>query len=248
MTQVAANLLNNAARYTDPEGTISLTSLVDGNEAVIRVGDNGYGIPSASMEKLFALFTQVSEHRAKTGGGGLGIGLALCRRLMEMHGGSITAASDGLGHGAEFEARLPLDRAARTSSRERPTGESRSRPCHILVVEDNPDAADSLASLLELVGHTVAVANDGESALRQVTKQQPDALLLDLGLPGIDGLEVARRIRAMPDGHRPVIIAMTGWGQEDDFARTRQAGFDDHLVKPIALHDINRILSTALPG
>lgn len=233
LTQVLGNLLGNAARYTDPGGAISLRTEVDGAWAVVRVRDNGLGIPGGQLETIFEMFTQVPDHRVRTGGGGLGIGLSLSRQLVELHGGTIQAHSEGLGKGSEFTLRLPLAPAAAATAPRRTVPEEDSPGRRVLVVDDNVDAAESLRVMLELKGHDVRVAHDGAAALDAAERFGPEVVLLDIGLPRMDGYEVARRIRAMPGGEKLRLVALTGWGQEDDKRRAREAGFDEHLTKPV---------------
>ena len=237
LTQVLGNLLNNAAKYTDPGGSIVLSARREGTDVDIRVRDNGIGIPPALLPRLFQLFTQVdgAAHRAQ---GGLGIGLALVRQLVQMHGGSVTAYSDGPGTGSEFLIRLPL-RAQRTlggmpSISLAGAAANGSKPGHrILLADDNRDALDSLATLLQCDGHEVHTAGDGAEALEVAAQCRPNVVLLDIGMPKLDGYEVARRIRAEPWGKGAVLIALTGWGQDEDRRRSREVGFDSHLVKPL---------------
>ncbi|QJX00534.1 PAS domain S-box protein [Frigoriglobus tundricola] len=245
LTQILANLLNNAAKYTPPGGRIVLTAAGSGTEAVIRVTDTGIGIPADMLHRIFDMFTQVgtSLDRAQ---GGVGIGLTLVKRLVEMHGGSVTAHSPGPGRGSEFVVRLPLapaeigDRTAASLA----GGRSGSEPrLTILVVDDNRDAADTLCDLLGLKGHEVLTANDGPEALRVLEAFRPNLILLDLGLPGMNGFEVARRVRENPDLRGVTIAALTGWGQDEDRRRTREGGFDHHLVKPVNIDDLDTILT-----
>ena len=237
LTQVLGNLLNNAAKYTDPGGTINVTASRVGMDVDIRVRDNGIGIPPALLPRLFQLFTQVdaAAHRAQ---GGLGIGLALVRQLVQMHGGSVTAYSDGPGKGSEFLIRLPLrmqrPRELMQSSLTAESGANGSKPGHrILLADDNRDALDSLATLLQCDGHEVHTAGDGAEALEVAAQCRPNVVLLDIGMPKLDDYEVARRIRAEPWGKSAVLIALTGWGQDEDRRRSREVGFDSHLVKPL---------------
>jgi signal transduction histidine kinase len=239
LTQVLGNLLNNAAKYTDPGGNISVSALRVSTDVEIRVRDNGIGIPPELLPRLFQLFTQVdgAAHRAQ---GGLGIGLALVRQLIQMHGGSVTAYSKGPGHGSEFLIRLPLrmkthrgDAAVALDGPAVPLREDGKRGRRILLADDNRDALDSLATLLQCDGHEVHTAGDGAEALQVAEECRPDVVLLDIGMPKLDGYEVARRIRAEPWGKATVLIALTGWGQDEDRRRSREVGFDSHLVKPL---------------
>ncbi len=238
LEQILWNLLNNAAKYTEPGGQITLSAVRDRGEVVVRVRDTGIGIEPEMLPRLFQMFVQVGEHR-KHAQGGLGIGLNLVRRLVKMHGGSIEVHSMGSGTGSEFVVRLPAipagsgepDRPVRDRRRATEPALPRRR---ILVVDDNVDAANSLAKLLSRIyGQEVRVAHDGPSALGLVEGFQPEIVLLDIGLPGMDGHEVARRLRARPDFERTLLVALTGWGQETDRQKSREAGFDRHLVKPV---------------
>jgi PAS domain S-box-containing protein len=240
LTQVVSNLLNNAAKYTDVGGRIGLALKQDGAQAVIKVTDNGIGIPAHMLERVFDLFTQAdSGSRAQ---GGLGIGLTLVRRLVEMHAGTIEAHSPGPGRGSEFVVRLPvgLDVPVGAELDESPDGRPAglaggSAPEHkrILVVDDNVDAAESLSRMLRLLEHEVRVAHDGIEALAAAEHMQPDVVLLDIGLPRMDGLEVARRLREWAFGTRPLLVATTGFDQAEDRRRIAEAGFDHHLIKPL---------------
>jgi signal transduction histidine kinase len=252
LTQVLGNLLNNAAKYTDPGGSILVSASRTGMDVDIRVRDNGIGIPPALLPRLFQLFTQVdaAAHRAQ---GGLGIGLALVRQLVQMHGGSVTAYSDGPGQGSEFLIRLPLrvqrTRDAMQSAPAKPDGMNGKKSGHrILLADDNRDALDSLATLLQCDGHEVHTAGDGAEALEVAAQCRPDVVLLDIGMPKLDGYEVARRIRAEPWGKATVLIALTGWGQDEDRRRSREVGFDSHLVKPLDPDALSNLLSRLPSG
>ncbi len=243
LTQVVGNLLSNAARYTERGGRIELLAGIEDGRAVLRVRDNGYGIPGDRLDYVFEMFGQVPEHRAKTGGGGIGIGLALSRQVVILHGGTIEARSEGLGHGSEFVVKLPL--AAR-ALRESPDAEARERRAHakrLLVVDDNVDAAETLRMMLEHEGHRVELAHTGAEALRAVDRFEPDVVLLDIGLPGMDGYEVARRIRARSRGGRIELYAVTGWAQDQDKGRAFEAGFDEHLKKPVDGASLRRLIA-----
>jgi PAS domain S-box-containing protein len=246
LTQVFANLLGNAAKYMKPGGTISVTWGAENGQAVVRVRDSGYGIPADRIKSLFELFSQIPEHRDGTDGG-LGVGLALSRRIIEMHGGSIEAMSDGLGRGSEFIVRLPMSRADVEGALVDRSVVSDGPPRRVLVVDDNIDAAEGLRMLLEMNGHTAEAVYDGPTALRQIEEFHPDVVLLDLGLPGMDGEEVARRARSLPCGKETLIVAVTGWGQDEDRHRTREAGFDMHLTKPIDWRQLAPILLSSRP-
>jgi PAS domain S-box-containing protein len=244
ITQVLANLLNNAAKYTDQGGRIELDVRRAGPDVEIAVRDNGIGIPAGHLPEVFDMFTQA--HRAAgRGQGGLGIGLAMVRSLVQMHGGTVEARSAGAGRGSEFLVRLPLaethdaDDDAGTAAGAAPLAGQR-----ILVVDDNRDAADTLAMLLEADGAQARAVYDGQAALDALADLRPHTVLLDLGMPEMDGLEVARRIRADPAWAGVRIVALTGWGQESDRERTRGAGFDFHLTKPVDLDMLHAWLGT----
>ena len=240
LTQVVANLLTNAAKYSDPGGVITVTTASEHNQAIIRVRDTGLGIPPSALDSLFQLFSQIAAHPNRECGGGLGIGLALSRSLVEMHGGSIEARSEGSGCGSEFVVQLPLPDSQSQVCRAPPSAPVEHTSKRILIVDDNVDAADALHMLLETHGNTVTTAYNGPDALQVVERFQPDLVLLDLGLPGMDGVEVAQRMRS--NGVRTRIIAITGWGQDRDRARTKAAGFDDHLTKPVNTRQLFQVL------
>ncbi|HKP30271.1 MAG TPA: PAS domain S-box protein [Gemmatimonadales bacterium] len=244
LAQVIVNLLNNACKFTDRGGRIHLEVERDGQEAVIRVRDNGIGISPEQRVRIFEMFTQVDTSLERSRDG-LGIGLTLSKTLVEQHGGSVSVRSDGLGHGSEFEVRLPLsDQEAPVAAM---TGEPPALRRHrILIVDDNVDSARSLALLLELSRQEVHVAHDGAEGLVAAERLTPDLVLLDIGLPGLNGYEVCRRIRREPWGKDLAIVALTGWSQEEDRSRSREAGFSAHLVKPVDLTALMRML-TALP-
>jgi len=232
LTQLLANLLNNAARYTPQAGRIAVRARHEDGWAVIEVGDNGRGIEPGMLERIFHMFVQGRSALEKVGGG-LGVGLALARRIAEAHGGTLEAASEGENKGARFTLRLPLLKAAA-----QPIGAAQGtlRPVlakRILVVDDNVDAATSLQLLLKSLGHEALAVFDGQQALSTALAFRPDVVLLDIGMPGLDGYEVARRLRKSKRGEPLRIIAVTGWGLEADRARSREAGFDVHLVKPV---------------
>ena len=244
LTQVVSNLLNNAARYTPKGGHIVLEAGRDGDEAVVTVSDNGIGIAPEALEDVFRMFTQVGQAQ-QPGSGGLGIGLSLVRSLVELHGGSVSAASAGTNAGSAFTVRLPLAAGAAPPADEAsPAGaDSDLAPGRsVLVVDDNRDAAETLAALLNMMGHRAPVANDGRQALRMLPSLMPDVVFLDLGMPGMSGYEVAAAIREDARLAKVRLVALTGWGGEADRARTRAAGFDEHLTKPATVEAIEDVL------
>ena len=245
LCQILDNLLNNAAKYTEPGGRIWLFVDREDDQAVFRISDTGIGIPSDMLPRVFDLFTQVDQSLDRHPGG-LGIGLALVRRLVEMHGGTVQATSAGKGQGSEFIVRLPLPAAEITTavpSQHLPGVSSDSSPRRILVVDDHADVAECLAMLLKDLGHEVHTACDGSSAFEAVRTFGPEVVLLDIGLPEMDGYEVARRLRAEHGPDKLLLVALTGYGQEADRRRTREAGFDEHLLKPAGGADLNRLLA-----
>jgi PAS domain S-box-containing protein len=248
LAQVVANLLNNAAKYTEEGGRISLSARRDGKHAVISVRDTGVGIPAELLPRVFDLFSQADRtyHRAQ---GGLGIGLTLVRTLVELHGGTVSAKSEGVGHGSEFTVRLPLGVEA-AGDRDGPRTETRSvfASHRFLVVDDSLDAAQSLALLLESFGADAHTAIDGPTALDELEAYRPSVMLLDIGMPGMDGLEVARRARQRSDNRGLTIIALSGWGQDEDRRRSREAGVDYHMVKPVNLDELGRLLTALAPS
>lgn len=244
LAQVVGNLLTNAAKYTEANGHIWVSAFREDNQVVLRVKDDGIGIAADMLPHIFDLFVQ-ADHTSTKAQGGLGIGLTLARNLVHLHGGTIVARSAGLAKGSEFIIRLPL-LVRGHESEQRPDADStleRSASGHrLLVVDDNLDAAMSLAMLLRLHGHEVEVAHDGASALALATTFLPHVVFLDLGMPGMDGYEVARRLRQQPGMDKAVLAALTGWGQQDDRRRTSEAGFDHHLVKPPEAAALERVL------
>jgi CheY-like chemotaxis protein len=236
LAQVVGNLLHNAAKYTGEGGKIVVAARARDGRAEIVVRDTGIGIAPDAMPRIFELFTQIPSERASTTGG-LGIGLALVRALVELHGGEIRAASPGIDLGSEFTVRLPLLDAAQDNSAT-PAGTDDNEHAmpirrNILIADDNQDALESLALMLRMEGHEVHCASDGEEALHLAGQRKPEIVVLDVGMPKMDGCEVARRIRAESWGRGAVLVALTGWGQEVDRRRSREAGFDMHLVKPV---------------
>ncbi|HEY0478377.1 MAG TPA: GAF domain-containing protein [Kofleriaceae bacterium] len=235
LSQVFANLINNAAKYTPPGGRILVAAEAQGDTLEVRVSDTGIGIPADMLPRVFDMFTQVGRSIDRSQGG-LGIGLTLVRRIIEMHGGSADAESPGVGRGSTFIIRLPLavrDAEPGRGPTPRPMPAATAPALRILVVDDNVDAAETLAMLLELGGNLTRLAHSGPAALEQVTDFRPDLVFLDIGLPEMNGYEVAARVRADPAIPQPVLVALTGWGSEDDRRQAHAAGFDRHLVKPI---------------
>jgi signal transduction histidine kinase len=249
LTQAVGNVLSNAAKYTDNGGQIRLTVRQVDEMVEIRVQDTGIGIPSDLQPLIFDMFTQLNHQPGRTQNG-LGIGLALVRKLLEMHGGSVSAFSEGNGRGSEFLITLPVVTNEAIASNGRASvavdsdvgGEAVQVRRRILVADDNSDALESLATLLELGGHEVYSAANGALALESAERHLPEVALLDIGMPKLDGYEVARRIRAQPWGRRITLVALTGWGQESDRRRSGEAGFDSHMVKPLDLDKLTALL------
>jgi signal transduction histidine kinase len=247
LTQVLTNLLTNAAKYTPGKGHVHLTTECPDQEVVLRVRDDGIGIPADMLERIFEPFTQVDPSPGKAAQWGLGIGLTLVKSLVELHGGTVTAASPGLGQGSEFIVHLPVLSATLPAKPEEdasgwvtPAG----RGLRVLVVDDQADNAESLACLLRLNGHEVSVAGDGPSALQLARRYLPQAILLDIGLPGMNGYEVARHLRQQAGLERVLLVAVTGYGSDEDRRRSHAVGFDHHLVKPVSPEEVQRLLAT----
>lgn len=248
LAQIFSNLLSNAAKYTEPPGRITLSAQAEADEVVVTVRDNGIGIERHHLPRVFEMFSQV-ESALTRAQGGLGIGLSLVKGLVEMHGGRITARSEGPGKGSEFVVRLPLARAAAADERGEDgaaRGVSMTSGCRVLIADDLRDSADSLAILLASQGNEVRVAYDGEQAVHIAEAFQPDIALLDLGMPKVNGYEACRRIRQQPWGGRIVFIAQSGWGQEEDRRRSREAGFDHHVVKPVDPREIDALIRSVV--
>jgi PAS domain S-box-containing protein len=243
LAQVFWNLLNNSAKYTDPGGRIELAARSEGSEVVVAVRDTGIGIPAEALPGLFTMFSQV-DHSLERSQGGLGIGLALVKGLVEMHGGTVAAHSAGVGRGSEFVVRLPLSKEE-GQAEDQPAGEASAGPSRrrILIVDDNRDGAASLGMMLSLMGHDTRTAHDGLEAVELAEAFRPDMVLLDLGLPKLNGFDACRRIREQPWGQGIFIVAVTGWGQEDDRRRSQEAGFDRHLVKPVEVAALEKLLA-----
>lgn len=244
LAQVVGNLLNNACKFTEKGGHISLTVEREAEQAVIRVRDNGIGIAPDQLSRIFEMFTQVDTSLERTVGG-LGIGLALVQNLVEMHGGTVEVHSEGHGHGCEFVVRLPIAAPASEPSAPSPIAAptTPSSPRRVLVVDDNHDSATTLAMLLSLRGHETRTAHDGLTAVESAAEFRPDVILLDIGLPKLNGYEAARRIREQPWGQNIVLVALTGWGQDDDRKRSKEAGFNDHMVKPVDHEALTKLLA-----
>ncbi len=242
LEQVLANLLNNAAKYTDVGGRIALRVSVDAGQLVVSVKDNGAGLTPEMRERVFDIFVQGPETRAYARGG-LGLGLTLVRRLVEMHGGTVEARSDGPGKGSEFVARLPIRPVSQTTVQTSAAGAALAAlpKRRVLVVDDNVDAADALAELLRDYGHDVRAAHDGPSAIEQAALQRPEIVLLDIGMPGFDGYEVARRMRTEL-GLKATLVALTGYGEARHRRLSREAGFDQHVTKPVDIRKLETLL------
>jgi signal transduction histidine kinase/ActR/RegA family two-component response regulator len=243
LVQVFSNLLNNAAKYTFENGRIDLHAERDGGLVRVRIRDNGVGIPEEMLESIFGMFVQVNG-TARAAQGGLGIGLTLVRNLVELHGGTVQASSPGTGLGTEVTVTLPL-LGAQAAIAPEPASEpaKESLRDRILVVDDNRDAADSLAALLETMGASTSVAYDGQDALEKAVDLQPSIAILDIGMPRMDGYELARRLRADPRHDRMALVALTGWGQDSDRERIASAGFNRHLLKPVDIGELTHALS-----
>jgi PAS domain S-box-containing protein len=243
LAQVLTNLLNNAAKYTDKGGVIALTARREGGQAVISVRDNGRGIAAEMLPRIFDLFTQALPRHVHAQGG-LGIGLTLVRSLVELHGGTVEARSEGHRRGSEFVVRLPLEAADLGAVAASPAASALGGTRRVLVVDDNRDAADSLGVVLALHGVESRTAHDGRSALEALEDFRPSVILLDLAMPGMDGYEVAQRVRQHPRGRHVVIVALTGWGQERDRLRSQGVGIDHHLVKPVDIEALRQLLAS----
>jgi CheY-like chemotaxis protein len=244
LSQVLANLLNNAAKYTPSGGRIEVRVSTLGHELQATVADNGTGIAADMLEKVFDLFMQI-ERSMKQARGGLGLGLTLVRKLLELHGGSVVASSAGLGQGSTFTLRLPLAEARASEPVTTSQVVSTRATLRVLVVDDNEDAAECLASLLDLEGHRTHLAHSGPDAVTSARAFTPDVILLDIGLPGFDGYEVARRLHQELGERMPRLVAVTGFGADSDKRRSQEAGFDAHLVKPISTALLMKELAAA---
>jgi signal transduction histidine kinase/ActR/RegA family two-component response regulator len=244
LVQVLSNLLNNAAKYTPPGGSVALTAVHEGAEVVIGVRDSGMGIPGEMLPHIFDLFTQVNRSLDRSEGG-LGIGLTLVRSLVDMHGGSVHASSEGSGRGSVFLVRLPVlapPEAKSAQAEPRPGSDASAVSRRILVVDDNADSARTLALLLKKAGNTVAVAFTGTEAIERIAADRPEIVFLDIGLPGMSGLEVAQRVRGDEKLNSCFLVALSGYGQDEDREKSTAAGFDCHLVKPVNLQELTAVL------
>jgi CheY-like chemotaxis protein/two-component sensor histidine kinase len=245
LAQVVANLLNNACKFTEKGGRIRLIAGSDGRQALIQVQDTGIGIAADQLSRIFEMFTQVdtSVERSRDG---LGLGLTLVKSLVEMHGGTVEARSVGVGQGSEFVVRLPILAGTHELPPKVPLSEPPRTTRRVLVVDDNRDSAESLAILAQLAGHETRIAYDGFTAVEAAATFRPEVILLDIGLPDLNGFDTARRIREQPWGKNIVLLALTGWGQEEDRRKSKDAGFDHHMVKPVDHAALIRLL--AEPG
>jgi PAS domain S-box-containing protein len=244
--EILVNLVNNAAKYTPAGGNVWVSCERAGDEVVVRVRDDGIGIAPEALARIFDMYTQVDDSRERSQGG-LGVGLALARKLAELLGGRLHAHSDGPGRGSEFVLCLPLateaPRCPSAREPEAPAFDGDSEGCRVLVVDDSADTAESLSMLLQLDGHTVETANDGAAALERLAAFRPEIVILDIGLPGMTGYEVARRIRGLPSGEDLILIALTGWGRDEERACAFEAGFDHHLTKPVSVAELRRMVA-----
>ena len=248
VAQVISNLLTNAAKYTPEGGHIEVAALQDGRDVIVRVTDTGVGIPCDMLSEVFEMFTQVNGTLERSQGG-LGIGLAIAKRLVELHGGTITAESPGKGAGSTFTVRLPLPEVAEVAKQRQtikgPTHDrSTTSGLRVLLVDDNVDAAKTLAKLLQICGHDIRIAHCGREALELALLFKPEVVLLDIGLPDMNGYEVARRLRSEAALQRVLVVALTGWGNDDNKRKSQEAGFDFHLTKPVDAAAIETILAT----
>jgi signal transduction histidine kinase len=243
LSQVFANLLDNASKYSPPGTRIDVTAVRDANEIVVHVTDQGRGIPADHLPRVFDLFYQGGDRAAGRGHDGLGLGLTLVKRLVEMHGGSVEVASDGPGRGSRFGVRLPVHVSpAHTRAFPAHPAPSAIGPWRVLIADDNRDSAESIAVLFQRDGHDVRVAYDGDEALRMAETGWPQVLVLDVAMPGLSGHQVAEKVRAGTSGHDVVLVAATGWGQEEDRQRSMESGFDAHLVKPVDPDQLIRLV------
>jgi CheY-like chemotaxis protein/two-component sensor histidine kinase len=241
LTQALSNLLNNAVRYTPPGGTIWMSAAVEDGEVVFAVKDTGVGVPADKLESIFEMFNRLESSSEEDPG--LGIGLTLVRRLIEMHGGRIEAQSQGVNQGSTFTMRLPLRELGegQPAERQHPLP---SRRLRLLIVDDNQAAAEMLGMVMESRGHEIRIGSDGRQAVALAEEFRPEVVLMDLGMPIVNGYEAARQIRRQPWGSEMVLVALSGWGKEEDKRRSKEAGFDSHLVKPVETAELERLLAT----
>jgi CheY-like chemotaxis protein len=246
LAQIVGNLLHNASKFTPEGGEIRVELTHENGRGVIRVIDSGIGISPEQLDRVFHMFARV-EQETRGSNSGLGIGLALSRKLAEMHDGELTVSSPGVGQGSVFtlSVQADTDSAQRTRESVFPLAPVKTKSnLNVLIVEDNQDSAELLAMWLEERGCTTRVAHSGSAALELVSEARPKFILCDIGLPDMDGIEVCRRVRALPLGYRPVMVALTGWGMAEDRRRTKEAGFDHHVVKPVAPETLYKLLDT----
>jgi CheY-like chemotaxis protein/nitrogen-specific signal transduction histidine kinase len=245
LAQVFANLLNNSAKYTERGGRITLRVERQGSDAVVSVRDTGVGIPAHMLPKVFEIFTQ-GERSLERAQGGLGVGLSLVKGLVEMHGGGVEARSGGIGKGSEFVVRLPVVHSKGGQQRDDEADQTPAAPMvrrRILVADDNRDSADSLALLLKIMGNETQTAHDGLEVLEVAASFRPEVILLDIGMPKLNGYETARRIREQPWAKNVLLVAQTGWGQDDDKRLSKESGFDVHMVKPVEPAALQKLLA-----
>ena len=246
MEQLVTNLLNNATKYTETGGQIRVNAEKVGTEVIIKIRDSGIGIDPEALPYIFDLFVQ-PVRRVDRSGAGLGLGLALVKKIVDLHGGSVEASSAGVGQGSEFVVCLPCVRQTQIQTESNVNLEAQgveTPAMRILVADDNVDSADCLARLLKIAGHELRVAYDGPTALALATNFQPKVILLDIGLPGLSGYEVAQRIRQNSETKNATLVAITGWGQPEDQERSREAGFDHHLLKPVNPESLQQLLAS----
>jgi CheY-like chemotaxis protein len=242
LSQVFSNLLSNAAKYSEPGTDIEVAAIRDGKRVEIAIVDHGIGLTPEQQNWIFELFAQVDTTVSRARGG-LGIGLTLARHIVEMHGGQLSVTSKGIGHGSRFNVRLPCEQLRATQAVTAGPAVV-PMPCRALIIDDNADSADSLAMLLQVLGHEARSIYDPRAALAAVDAFEPDVVFLDIGMPGMSGYEVAGQLRTRVDARPLMLIALTGWGQPEDRRRTGEAGFDHHLVKPTDAETIQRICAT----
>jgi len=241
LAQVFANILNNAAKYTDRGGEIKIETQIEGNEVIVNISDNGIGIAPSMLNNIFNMFTQVDQSLERTHAG-LGVGLALAKHLVELHGYQLEAVSGGIGKGSTFRVRLAITSQAQQNTSSKLEMAGQDAPTRILLVDDNVDYVTTMAALLESIGHDVRIAHDGFKALEIVREFSPKIAFLDIGMPGMSGYDLAQRLRQIPDIANIILVAITGWGQERDIQLSRDAGFNHHLVKPVSLEQLVKLI------